>query len=274
MVNLSAALIALFAAFILIICDILTRLDQDHKNPSPSAVEHQPSDNQEDSGASLQAYSHRWDSEQHQHYRHERRYWCIIVIVTSLAAVGAAASAIFTWGTLQTARDTETRQLRAYLDLRPGVLTCTECNGPLSSTPEKAAPGIAPKNYVKFFAKNGGITPAYNVTLKICWWRNEVNKRLPDGFNYTCSIEPDDWSANSTIFGGTEGVFLSAVAPSDVVLARNHQITLYAYGQIEYDDGFGHSKITPLCKFYDPTGSDEHNTLWGECRAHLSRQAD
>jgi hypothetical protein len=274
MINLLAASVALVAAFIVISFDILKRLNQYHKDTSPSHGDHQPPDNQEESRPAMPADAHRWHPEQSQHHRQERRYWCVIIVVTTLAACGAIASALFTWGALQTARDTETRQLRAYLDLRPGVLTCTECNGPVSDVRVKAIAGTTPKNYVKVFTKNGGVTPAYNAIIKICWWRNESNKALPADFNYVCAAPVDEWTASTTIFGTTEATFLSPVAPADVVSARNRQIGLYMYGQVEYLDAFGADRSTPICQFYNPVESDEHTTFWAECRVHQGGRAN
>ena len=73
------------------------------------------------------------------------------LLVAALGLLAASCAAIFAWQSASTARDTEERQLRAYLVLSDFLVVCAECG----DTPE---PGY-PREYTHGRILNSGETP-------------------------------------------------------------------------------------------------------------------
>lgn len=83
------------------------------------------------------------------------------LLVAALGLLAASCAAIFAWQSASTARDTEERQLRAYLVLSDFFVVCAECG----DTPE---PGY-PREYTHGRILNSGETPAYQVRGVTSW---------------------------------------------------------------------------------------------------------
>jgi len=96
-----------------------------------------------------------WHADERQHRRHERYYWGTIIFLTVLAVAGAGASAIFAYraadaalGQVGVAKDTEQRQLRAYLHIS---------HGPMQFSDSSASAEV--------WISHSGQTPAYKIKL-------------------------------------------------------------------------------------------------------------
>ena len=77
---------------------------------------------EQEGGAASPPAPHQWGVEQREHHRKERIYWRGVASITAIAAIGACSSAWFAWHAVKVgreqvkiSRDTEQRQLRAYL---------------------------------------------------------------------------------------------------------------------------------------------------------------
>jgi hypothetical protein len=165
----------------------------------------------------------------------------------------------------ETARDTEERQLRAYLGITGEVrLSCYSCNldtfRAFSPTPRHVM-----DDKISFNITNGGQTPAYDVYVEDTYYPTEYEGRLPDGFTYPIVRGTEHFVGFSpTIEAGIGYLNAHDSVPGDgpiqqsvvelIIKARRHIITLFYYGNIHYTDvfqkrGLHHSVLHtfPIC---------------------------
>jgi hypothetical protein len=81
-----------------------------------------------------------WHADEREHRRREGTFWKAYIVLTALTVIGVFVSAIFAYGAyvatkrqanaaetqIDVARDTEHRQLRAYLHINHGPITVSE----------------------------------------------------------------------------------------------------------------------------------------------------
>jgi hypothetical protein len=103
-----------------------------------------------------------------------------------LAATGAVAAAVFTGLQWWIARDTEQRQLRAYVDLTDIEVVCPDCKNLSFQVPKSTDPVTYPvSDFIHIRFENVGQTPAEDIRSKINWWTEpRGNARLPLNFAF------------------------------------------------------------------------------------------
>jgi hypothetical protein len=188
--------------------------------------------------------------------------------VALVVSTGAASfSGIQAW----IARDTEQRQLRAYLELSGIEVVCPDCPNtePVRPTP---FPG---RNLVHIRFENSGQTPAQTIRYKINWAViPSKDAPLPPNFDFA------DYSSNNSGFVSTSE--LARDQHRDGAGSIDHDIdrfrlatsgasTIYLHGHIDYCDVFGEPRATAFCFLYVPNVGeklplcDRRN---GEIQAH------
>ena len=201
----------------------------------------------------------------------------VIALVTTaafafLAAVAAIVSAVIFSGQLgemhqasidttelvDTARDTEERQLRAYLSITGYIeLRCHSCNAG-QFRPISPAPQYMMDNIITINIQNGGQTPAYNVYVEDSFYPATFEGSLPSGFAFPI-IKPTEHmvSASRSSENGVGTINAHEITPNPgpiqqsildyIIRAQHHNVTLFYYGNIRYTDIFHKTRITPFC---------------------------
>ncbi|MGA2871365.1 MAG: hypothetical protein ABSF34_19660 [Verrucomicrobiota bacterium] len=177
------------------------------------------------------------------------KHWIdyVTAVFAFIAAVAAGAAAVFTGGQAWIAKDTENRQLRAYIGLIPPPDNQIVSN---FTPPAKAVVRLTPHNF--------GQTPAYRA---INWTGMGVAPHpLPKNFPYQTQKSPIGPNPITIHPGNFDiaGVVLPATEPlaqwdfDRIGDGKNWR--LYAWGTITYDDAFGKSHFTNFCiGFYSVT---------------------
>jgi hypothetical protein len=132
-------------------------------------------------------------------------------------------------------------------------------------------------NTISFNLRNGGQTPAYNVSLEASFYYANYGKGIPSGFTYPIINGPEP------LFGGSvssENPIVS-IGPSDtlpsevpihptaipeIIGARQHDVGVFFYGNIRYTDVFKKYRITPFCFEYLP--DNPKNEQFANCEEH------
>ncbi|MGC2414761.1 MAG: hypothetical protein WA459_18955 [Stellaceae bacterium] len=214
--------------------------------------------------------------------RKDPRHWLeyAAVALASLAFLASSFAAGFSGWQAWIARDTEQRELRAYLELTDIEVVCPDCTtvGPVSPT---RYPG---RNFIHIRFENAGQTPARAIRFKTNWWViPSKDAPLPKIFEF-----PDYSPSGVVPAGATNIVSTSELArdkhregngPIDHDIARfraatNATSTIYLYGHLDYCDVFGKPRETGFCFLYVPKIGeklpicDQYN---GEIVAHHKR---
>jgi hypothetical protein len=163
----------------------------------------------------------------------------------------------------KTAKETEERQLRAYLGIVGDiVLSCYSCTLD-TFRPYSHAPKYIMDNAITFNIENGGQTPAYRAYMEDSFYPAEYEGKLPNDFTYPISRGTEHFAGLSpTSENGIGSLNPHEVAPSAgpiqesvvalFVKAKHHDITLFYYGNIYYTDVFQKRRVTPFCFEYLP----------------------
>jgi hypothetical protein len=212
--------------------------------------------------------AHRRSPQSQERDRSKREYITIAVLgATALFAFLAAVAAIYsawifsgqlsemhqasvdTADLVKTARETEERQLRAYVGFTGDVLLrCRSCDVHVYRPFTPSAKHIA-DNTISFNLRNGGQTPAYNTSFEASFYYAPYGQGIPSGFTYPII------NGAYPLFSGslsTENP-IASIGPRDtmpseipihpsaipeIISARQHDISLFFYGNIRYTDVF------------------------------------
>lgn len=141
-----------------------------------------------------------------------------------VAAVGAGAAAIFTGWQAWTAKDTENRQLEAYLFID---------HGPLS----EVAPG---KFNADLAIRAAGTTPAYKVKLAATF---EIGDFLLNGTKLSDRVSGNTQDFDYAVIYGTDKAKTQPISmqflPATTKLLEGDSHRLYLHGNVRYSDIFG-----------------------------------
>jgi hypothetical protein len=212
----------------------------------------------------------------------------ITAYATLLLASGTFVLAVFSllqWiasaALVATARETEERQLQAYVGITGRVsLRCLSCDAatyaPFSPTPKHAL-----DNSISFDVKNSGQTPAYKLAIKIAYFPVPSGQGLPKNFAYEFvppteteivgSFAPGITNPTATVNPGEKfpvEVALPSATIAQMRKTQHHETTLYYFGSITYNVIFRKTVIIPFCLQYLPDNAEglqfanceEHNT--------------
>jgi hypothetical protein len=216
-------------------------------------------------------------------YERESHRWAIrtgrgVIFYTILTAFIMAASvgtAIYSRWQATIADDSEKRSLRAYIGIENEkfVLNCDACDDPTKQT--DFAKGFTDNNALFMEIKNYGHTPAFDATGSFNWKDAPYGNELPPDFTYA-----DGANARTpgTVFvinpqeRSHGGDLLDAGVVDFIKRARNHQITLYLYGHIDYTDVFKCRNVLKFCFRYAPDAKPAHS--FDFCQAHNETPKD
>lgn len=226
------------------------------------------------------------------HYRNPNIIWARRTFLAVLLYTGVTlALLVVSYFTLRethqlanTARDTEERQLRAYIGTNGFSFRCPDCDNqdnwwPVVETQKPAAEAaiIAPGNsqdIAIIHIKNFGQTPANNVTYTVNFKQMPPYQNIPIMFAYndkTLSL-PRNMIVQivppkAFIGGGQDASFsypLTNEAISYIINARYLGFGFFIYGHIDYDTIFGRECIVRYVLFFDHTAQPEGFVLVGD----------
>ena len=160
-------------------------------------------------------------------------------------------------------------QLRAYVgtEAKRFELRCASCDA-TAPRAEKTANGFYKDDYIIITFRNSGQTPANNLSVTGSWKEMPFGKPLPLDFDYPNTID-DGVDCRGVVNPGDlmpAGQLLTPERIAMVKRARNHEATIYFYGEISYRDVFGKNRSTPYCRVYDPDVADAFS--FGFCPQH------
>jgi len=156
-------------------------------------------------------------------------------------------------GALYVQRDTEERQLRAYVVLTDFGVFCIECGDTVLH--DVALLGI--KNSIRYRIENNGQTPASKVTSVTSWWPVAgSDAKLPANFGFP--DHPIEGRISQSDIGRDKTKdTASGIDDADIgtfKAAGDRRSTLFIYGHVDYCDVFGHPHTTAYCFIYARNG--------------------
>jgi hypothetical protein len=189
-----------------------------------------------------------------------------------LAFFASASAATFSGMQTRANAEGQRRSLRAYVgtDTKGFRLQCGSCEtGALR--PEKGPNPFYKDDFIVIAVRNSGQTPAYDLSVKGSWKELRFGEPLPKDFDYPDVNDPypDSSMALNPNDTAPAGQTLTPENITMVKRARNHQATIYFYGEINYRDVFGKPRVSPFCRIYDPDIGDQ-GLSFGACPDHNS----
>lgn len=176
-----------------------------------------------------------------------------LAAVTTILAVATAALWWATRNLVIEAKDTDRRQLRAYVSL--------ERTGPI---PNSINPGL-PAFQIKI--KNSGRTPAYSVKS----WSGIGIHELP----LIEKLRPMPSVAETDVVLGAEGESVLPIRrqrpfrPEDMATVKAGTHAIYVFGKVEYRDAFEKPHYTNFCLYVADGGPDA-----GLKHSHIGNDTD
>ena len=217
-------------------------------------------------------HAYRRGRETDEQARAKRERVTIIALVAAavfalFAAVAAGISAWFLYGQLgemhqasidtgnlvKTARDTERRQLRAYIGIPDGRLRCASCDKIRWGILKYPAKGYKNSDMMLLTIQNSGKTPAYDVAVTINSKEMPFGKQLPPDFKYPDypsipDLPPMSHTMSNPGQKDEGGLLLNQEYIMEFVRAQNNECTLYLYGHADYIDIFGRRKSRDILR--------------------------
>ncbi len=161
--------------------------------------------------------------------------------VEIIAAVGAVCAGIFTWQQAQVAKDTEKRQLRAYVWVAPGNIWDLDV-------------GKVPR--IPVTIRNGGLTPAYMTGTLLAVKTMPVSKdgeRIRVGV-LSADLSPEEPGRGDFIYQDHyTTIFVPNLTPLDQATyerVRRGELAIYAFGRVNYRDVFDKRHFVGFCYFW------------------------
>jgi hypothetical protein len=155
---------------------------------------------------------------------------------------------VFQGAQLIVSRDTEYRQLRAYLAATSLTVSC--CELPDVSVPNTQV--VETTNAAHSVIRNGGLTPAKVSVAVLNWQPIGYDTPYPSGFAYT-DYKPQRATVNSTsvILPGLDATYTWIINPDLVKSAQVRQSRLVFYGHADYTDALGKTHSLEYCWIYE-----------------------
>jgi len=191
----------------------------------------------------------------------------VIVAASTYSATQAKISADAARLSAATAQDTEKRQLRAYVGVNsePIVLRCDACDDASKLIVQQEC---RDENSIVVEMQNFGQTPAYDTTVYINWQINQYGTELADDFAYPDTVTKGLQTSKFAMYPGQKRPTIHILDAQTVGLirrARNHEISIFYYGHIDYRDVFDEQSVVNYCFRYAPdAGPKNHFPLCPE----------
>jgi hypothetical protein len=173
-------------------------------------------------------------------------------------------------------RDTERRQLRAYVAVSDFGVLCCDVDIERSGYQER-------KKFARIVVKNGGITPASSVQVSVGTAEYQRGLPFPSNINYgavatagkitvTPNGEPIVTPASYYILQGSVETFQSLINVPQMLRTKNGLSNTVVFGTISYIDVFGQNNYIVFCRIWEvyADGADgypdcpEHNNATAE----------
>jgi hypothetical protein len=288
---------------------VINRKDKPHINGGADAYTHKP--NREEYAipnpgvehANSDTFPNTQDTDDHEKHDLERERDAMVDLTralvrwTAVLAFATAVGGTFLYAQyrelhqasvdsgelVKTARETEERQLRAYLNIVGEVtLKCLSCKtdpfAPMTPLPKNVM-----DNTIGFSIQNGGKTPAYGVYVEDSYYWTEYEGRLPQSFAFPIIKGNQHFAGLSSTIERSVGIFNPGETEPDigpipqdlidlVIKAQHHSITIFYYGNIHYSDVFQKDRVTPFCFEYLPDLPE--NEQFANCAEHNTPPKD
>lgn len=164
----------------------------------------------------------------------------VVCIRTWIGAVGpilAAIALLVAFGQFYLARDTASRQLRAYVGVVPAF-------------------GEKDPNAIRLLIDNQGQTPAYKLTAHLNWYWTSYGESLPKDFKYL-DYHSSPAKSVAILQSKKETTFTIPFDVTRIQKARAKEIALFLYGHVDYVDAFDISRKTRFSYEYRPIFKDD-----------------
>jgi len=182
-------------------------------------------------------------------------------VVVCLGFVAAAAAAWFTHSQVGISRDTEERQLRAYVGVEEVNLDLRGGNA-IDPTSERGGEAKFTKSYFMPTLKNYGLTPARNVQLR--WQSVFSSGDLPFNFDFNeyanQTVHPSMASRGTLNAGQVGNVKAPLTLRTNALFqqAISKGMQLYVYGSYTYTDVYDKRWRDTFCFLVDKSDTDGH----------------
>jgi len=179
-------------------------------------------------------------------------------VVNAIAVAAASGAAIISFCLLREIRQSNKRQLRAYIGVGSLKLDLPGLENPNYEPIQPNKPGLVVNDCVLCTFKNYGGTPALDVKTHVSWQPIPFSQMLPDDFSY-----PDRESITTPGIGRVvshlhlmQGQDHTARVPIYNVgvfrQAQQREVTVYIYGHVDYRDVFGQDWSRRFSYIYEP----------------------
>jgi hypothetical protein len=175
---------------------------------------------------------------------------------------------------------TAERELRAYVGVVGDVvLKCPLCDTADADKPIEISREHMADNVITTTIENGGRTPAYNIFVEDSYWSGTFGQRFSANFTFPINSAPLPFpfppNGTGTLNPRERTPEDSAIDRSVIPLiirARQHIISLFYYGNVNYKDVFRKSRATPFCFEYLPDNPVPEQFV--NCPEHNSPEQD
>jgi hypothetical protein len=175
---------------------------------------------------------------------------------------------------------TAERELRAYVGVVGDViLKCPLCDTADVDKPIEISREHMADNVITTTIENGGRTPAYNIFVEDSYWSGTFGQRFSANFTFPINSAPLPFpfppNGTGTLNPRERTPEDSAIDRSVIPLiirARQHIISLFYYGNVNYKDVFRKSRATPFCFEYLPDNPVPEQFV--NCPEHNSPEQD
>jgi hypothetical protein len=180
-----------------------------------------------------------------------KKHWTdyALALFAFFAIVVALIAASFTWYQGWVARDTEQRQLRAYVSVVPRMAFNFGTDQPLR---------------IQLAMKNFGTTPAYHV--EVCAGVEIRPFPVPNAIN-DCPYDSAGWTM--TLYPQVEQFpsnVRNPLSEQDLAVMRTGAFRLYVRGVVHYMDAFGTKRYAHFCHSFTEEG--HKTTTFDFCQTH------
>lgn len=169
-------------------------------------------------------------------------------------ALGTVALVLIGLGALWVSRDSEERQLRAYILVTDFGVVCPPCGDTTLNLP-KFPGGL--NSALMMRIQNSGETPASHIKPTFSWWPvHRPGTHLPAGFKFPDLGATDSQHLNSSSELGKDehGDAIGPLTRGGIATlqdAASDGDTVFLYGHVDYCDVFGHPHSTAYCFEYE-----------------------
>lgn len=169
-------------------------------------------------------------------------------------ALGTLGLVLIGLGALWVSRDSEERQLRAYILVTDFGVVCQPCRDTTLTLPN--FPGGL-NSALMMRIQNSGETPASHIKPTFNWWPvHRPSTQLPADFKFPDlgAIDSQHLNSSSELGKDEHGDAIGPLTQAGIATledAPSDADTVFLYGHVDYCDVFGHPHSTAYCFEYE-----------------------